>query len=66
MSRAEQDMIAAAVIATARVLALHIAPEHMPGLLENFARLAAMAEQVLDAPGQDTDPAAVFRPGRDE
>ena len=56
--------IAAYVDATARLLRLPIADEHLPGVRENFARIAAFAQRILAAPLARTDePAPIFLPG---
>lgn len=51
------------VEAVSASLGLAIAPEHMPGVLENFARLATIAEQVngFDLGAAD-EAAPVWRP----
>jgi hypothetical protein len=56
--------LAAYVDATARLLQLPIADEHLPGVRENFARIASFAQRILAAPLARTDePAPDFLPG---
>jgi hypothetical protein len=56
--------LAAYVDATAHLLQLPIAAEHLPGVRENFARIATFAQRVLAAPLARTDePAPTFLPG---
>ena len=60
----DERALAAYVDATARLLQLPIAAEHLPGVRENFARIAALAQIMIDAPLDIGDePAPVFRPG---
>ena len=57
--------LAAYVDATALLLRLPIAAEHLPGVQQNFARIANLAQLVIDAPLDVHDePAPVFQPGR--
>ena len=50
------------VDAAAAALNLAIAPEHRPGVVVNFERLAAMAQLVMEFHGVDgIEPAPVFR-----
>ena len=51
------------VLATAKTLGLPIAPEHLPGVIENFERLATIAGY-LDAFKLDPadEPGPVWRP----
>ena len=56
--------LAAYIDATALLLRLPIAAEHLPGVRQNFARIAALAQLVIDAPLDVHDePAPVFQPG---
>jgi hypothetical protein len=56
--------LAAYVDATAHLLQLPIAVEHLPGVRENFARIATFAQLILAAPLTRTDePAPIFLPG---
>jgi hypothetical protein len=55
--------IEACVDATAAALALPIAPEHRPGVLQFFALSSAMADQVMGLPlAVHDEPAPVFEP----
>jgi hypothetical protein len=48
---------------TAKLLDLPIPEELCPGVIENFERIVAIAQPVLDFPLDDTDePAPVFEP----
>lgn len=48
---------------TAQLLDLPIAPEYRPGVVENFARIAAIATLVIEFPlPDDIEPAPVFEP----
>ena len=48
---------------TAQLLDLPIAPEYRPGVVENFARIAAIATLVMEFPlPDDIEPAPVFEP----
>jgi Protein of unknown function (DUF4089) len=52
------------VDAAARTLRLPIAETHLPGVRENFARIADLAKLVLEAPLTAADePAPLFLPG---
>ena len=58
-----KDEIEAYIVAAAAALELPIAPEHMPGVLLNFARLAGVAAAVNGfelAPADEPGP--VWRP----
>ena len=60
------DAIALAVYvdAAARLLHLPISAENLPGVRENFARIATFARLALAAPLTRTDePAPIFLPG---
>ena len=58
-----KDELATYVAAAAAVLELKIAPEHLPGVLVNFERLAAIAAQVNAFKLEPEDEAApVWRP----
>lgn len=58
-----EDEMRAYIIATATALELPIAPEHMPGVMLNFARLAAIAATVNAFElGPADEPAPVWRP----
>ncbi|MBD2462480.1 DUF4089 domain-containing protein [Oscillatoria sp. FACHB-1407] len=46
----------------ALVLDLPIAPEYKPGVVDNVARTAAIAQLVLDFPLPDVEVAPTFRP----
>jgi hypothetical protein len=64
MGKPDATSIAAYVDAAARVLQLPIAAGHLPGVQENFARIAALAALFVDAPlDLHDEPAPVFRPG---
>jgi hypothetical protein len=46
---------------SAAALALPLAPEHRPGVIENFARIAIIAQSVMEFPlPEDAEPAPVF------
>jgi hypothetical protein len=48
---------------TAQLLDLPIAPEYRPGVVENFARIAAIATLVMEFPlPDDIEPAPIFEP----
>ena len=48
---------------TAQLLNLPLAPEHQPGVVENFSKIAAIAALVTEFPLPDTiAPAPVFQP----
>ncbi len=48
---------------TAKLLALPISEALRPGVVENFERIVAIAQPVLDFPLEDTDePAPTFSP----
>jgi hypothetical protein len=54
---------AAYVDQMAIALNLPIAPEHRPGVIDNFSRIAAIAQLVLEFPlSEDTVAAPVFQP----
>jgi hypothetical protein len=58
-----RDEMSKYIVAAAAALDLPIAPEHMPGVLENFERLAGIAAQVNAfklEPGDEPGP--VWRP----
>ena len=58
-----KDEMSSYIVATAAALELPIAPEHMPGVVVNFERLAGIAAQVNAfklAP--EDEPAPVWRP----
>jgi hypothetical protein len=51
------------VAAAAPMLKLDLTDEHLPGVILNFERIAAMAALVLDFPlDEASEPACVFRP----
>ena len=51
------------VAAAAPLLDLHLSEEHLPGVILNVERIAAMAALVLDFPlDAESEPAPVFRP----
>lgn len=53
--------IEAMVDASAAILGLPIAEEHMPGVLANFERIAYMAQRVMEFPiGEEVELAPVF------
>jgi hypothetical protein len=57
------DQMSAYIAAAAAAIDLPIAPEHMPGVLENFERLAGIAAQVDAFPlAPENEPAPVWRP----
>lgn len=48
---------------TAQAIDLPLAPEYRPGVVENFVRIAAIAQLVTEFPLPDTiEPAPVFEP----
>lgn len=48
---------------TAQLLDLPIAPEYRPGVMENVARIVAIATLVIECPlPEDIEPAPVFEP----
>ncbi len=48
---------------TAQLLDLPLAVEHLPGVVENFGRIAAIATLVMEFPLPDMiEPAPVFQP----
>lgn len=48
---------------TAELLLLPLQSEHRPGVIENFTRIKAIADLVLEFPLlEDVEPAAVFQP----
>ena len=56
--------LAVYVDAAARLLHLPISPENLPGVRENFARIATFAQHILVVPLARTDePAPIFLPG---
>ena len=58
-----EDEMRAYIVATATALELPIAPEHMPGVMLNFERLAAIAATVNSFELRPADePAPVWRP----
>jgi len=64
MAKVDAPSIAAYIDAAAGLLQLPIAAGHLPGVRENFARIAALAELFVDAPlDLHDEPAPVFRPG---
>jgi len=64
MDKLDDLSLAAYVDAAAYLLQLPIAPGHLPGVRENFARIAALAALFVDAPlDLHDEPAPVFRPG---
>ena len=63
MDKFDDRALAAYIDATARLLRLTIAAEHLPGVRQNFARIAALADLFVDARLGDDGPAPVFRPG---
>ena len=58
-----KDEMSNYIVAAAAALELPIAPEHMPGVMANFERLAAIAAHVnaFDLAPED-EPAPVWRP----
>jgi len=57
------DQVEQYVDAAAAALALPIAPEHRPGVIENFSRLAMLAAVVNEFPlGAEDEPAPVWKP----
>jgi hypothetical protein len=47
----------------AQAIDLPLAPEHRPGVVDNFVRIAAIAQLVTEFPLSDTiEPAPVFEP----
>jgi len=64
MDKLDDLSLAAYVDAAAYLLQLPIAAGHLPGVHENFARIAALAALFVDAPlDLHDEPAPVFRPG---
>ncbi len=64
MDAFDDRTLAAYIDATALLLHLPIAPEHLPGVQQNFARIATLAQLVIDMPLDVHDePAPVFQPG---
>ena len=64
MDKFDDLSIAAYVDAAAHLLQLPIAAGHLPGVHENFARIAVLAALFVDAPlDLHDEPAPVFRPG---
>ena len=64
MAAIDERALAAYIDATAHLLQLPIATDHLPGVRQNFARIAALAQLVIDAPVEPHDePAPVFQPG---
>ena len=64
MDKFDERALTAYIDTTARLLRLPIAAEHLPGVQQNFARIAALAQLVVDAPLDVYDePAPVFHPG---
>jgi 1-carboxybiuret hydrolase subunit AtzG-like len=62
MASPESDL-QRAVRAAAEQAGLPLAPEHVPGVAEHYARLAAQAELLLAFPLEDADePAPVYTP----
>jgi Protein of unknown function (DUF4089) len=60
----DPETLDAYVDAAARTLQLPIAAAHLPGVRENFARIAGLAKLVLEAPLTAADePAPLFLPG---
>ena len=58
-----EQQIKAYIESASAALGLTIAPEHMPGVVENFARLAAIAAQVNAFElGPEDEAAPVWRP----
>lgn len=48
---------------TAQLIDLPLNPEHRPGVVENFARIAAIANLVMEFPlPEDAEPAPLFEP----
>ncbi|MEW6492055.1 MAG: DUF4089 domain-containing protein [Cyanobacteriota bacterium] len=48
---------------TAQLIDFTLAPEYRDGVVENFARIAAIANLVIDFPlPEDIEPAPVFEP----
>lgn len=48
---------------TAALLNLPLQPEHQPGVVENFARIQAIASLVIEFPlPADLEPAPIFQP----
>jgi hypothetical protein len=48
---------------TAQAIDLPLAPENRPGVVDNFVRIAAIAQLVTEFPLPDTiEPAPVFEP----
>lgn len=48
---------------TAQVLDLPLAPEHRPGVVDNFARIVAIAQLVTEFPlAEEIEAASVFEP----
>jgi hypothetical protein len=65
MDALDDRTLAAYIDATALLLHLPVAPEHLPGVQQNFARIAALAQLVIDVPlDMHDEPAPVFHPGR--
>ncbi len=57
--------LAAWVDQMAALVNLPLAPEHRPGVVENFAQIAAIAQLVMDFPLPETVEAApIFEPAR--
>ena len=64
MEPIDAETVDAYVDAAARTLRLPIAETHLPGVRENFARIAGLATLLLEAPLSAADePAPVFLPG---
>lgn len=58
-----EDGMRAYIVASAKALDLPIAPAHMPGVMLNFERLAAIAATVNSFElGPADEPAPVWRP----
>ncbi len=64
MDKFDDRSLATYIDATAHLLHLTIAAEHLPGVRQNFARIAALAQLVVDPSSEVHDgPAPVFQPG---
>ncbi|MGI0489533.1 DUF4089 domain-containing protein [Pantanalinema rosaneae CENA516] len=47
----------------AQMIGLPLPPEHLPGVIANFDRIAAVAQQVMEFPlPEETEIAPVFEP----
>jgi hypothetical protein len=64
MDAFDDRTLAAYIDAMGRCNSSAVAPEHLPGVQQNFARIATLAQLVIDAPVDvHLEPAPVFQPG---